>query len=807
MTNDRYISLSVGNSRRSVNWKQVSMLLSEFYEKLRTPFRSSETLNAYLSMKRAQQDELKDAQGGFMAGTLSGPKRKACNVTGRDVITLDFDSIPAGATEDILRRLEGLGIGYCVYSTRKHHGAAPRLRILIPIDRTVTSDEYEPCARKMAQYIALEMADPTTFEVARLMYWPSCCSDSQYIYQWADKPFVSADGLLAQYKDWRDVSQWPSLPGSQAFTKLAVKQGDPEGKAGGVGAFCRTYDVYRAMDELIPGIYEPVDNIPDRYTYIAGTTTGGAVVYDSGKFLYSHHATDPCGGRLVNSFDLVRIHRFADLDDEAQPNTPNNRLPSYSAMFNYITELPDVLSLISQERSAEALKDFKEVSATNEADPANWEKGLLEISPQTLRPKPTIDNFCKILEHDPELKGRFALNMFAGRGEVLGSLPWDERTKRRLWDDNDNNGLYWYMEKRHQLVGNGKIDAALSLHSNKFAFNEVQDYLKGRAWDGIPRLDTLYIDYLGALDTPYNRTVARKGCVAAVARAMTPGCKFDNMTILVGPQGIGKSSLLDILSRGWFNDSIRTFEGKEASELLQGVWIVEIPELDAFRRTEVARIKQFLSLRADRFRAAYGRHVKELPRSCVFFGTSNPKDFLQDTTGNRRFWPVDTGEQPAIKKVWEDLPLEVDQVWAEAVFYWQMGEALYLSGDVESDAEEKQEEHREVSPYEGITLDFLNREVPIDWETWKLDRRLMFWSGGAQGEIKTAPRSRICSAEVWCEALRGLPKDLNKSIARDINSVIERTPGWIRSDKVLKYGPHGDQRGFVRGWKVKREKK
>jgi len=772
-------------------------MLSELWEKLRIPTRGQETLNDYLNMKKGQQDDLKDV-GGYVCGTLNSPRRKANNVTGRDVITLDLDNIAAGGTEDVLRRIEGLGVGYCVYSTRKHHGAAPRLRVLIPFDRTVNADEYEPCARKMAEYIGLEMADPTTFEVARLMYWPSCCSDSQYIYYWADKPFVSADGLLAQFADWRDVSLWPAMPGAANFTKLAVKQGDPEGKVGGVGAFCRTYDIYRAMDELLPGIYSPVDNMPDRYTYIDGSTTGGAVLYDSGKFMFSHHATDPCGGRLVNAFDLVRLHKFGDKDETAKEGTPNNRLPSYAAMFEYITELPGVMALVAQERSAAAQIDFEGVPATNDEDAANWES-LLDISSQTLRPKSTIDNVRIILEHDPNLAGKFALNMFAGRGEVLGALPWDKRAKRRLWDDNDNSGLYWYMEKRWEINANGKIDSALSLHSNDHAFNEVQDYLNAQVWDGVPRLDSLFIDYLGATDTEYNRTVARKSCVAAVARAMTPGCKYDNMTILVGPQGIGKSTLLDKLSRGWFNDSIRTFEGKEASELLQGVWIVEVSELDAFRRTDVARIKQFLSLRADRFRAAYGRHVKELPRPCVFFGTTNTKDFLQDTTGNRRFWPVNTSEQEATKSVWGDLPGEVDQIWAEAVVYWRMGETLYLTGAVEAAAKAKQEEHREASPYEAITLDFISRKVPEDWETWKIERRRMYWGGGIQGDIATVPRDRVCAAEVWVEALGGLPKDLTKIIAREINNCIDRLDEWQRTPNVRKFGPHGVQRGFMRG--------
>ncbi len=795
MLYDRKITISIGNSRKSVNWTPASMLISEFYARLQTPARGAETLAEYLAMKKPQQDELKDCNGGFMAGTLSGPRRKASAVTGRDVITLDLDNIPAGGTEDVLRRVEGLGCGYCVYSTRKHSPAAPRLRVLFPLDRTVSADEYEPVARKMANYIGMEFMDPTTFEVSRLMYWASCCADSQYVYIWQDKPMLCADGLLAQYKDWRDFRQWPQTPGAVSLPKRAVRQGDPESKSGVVGAFCRTYDVYRAMDELIPGIYEPVDNVPGRYTYLGGSTTGGAVVYDNGKFLYSHHATDPCSNRLVNAFDLVRLHKFGDLDDEAQPGTPNNRLPSYRAMCELAVQDAGVAALMSQERYQEAVKDFENVAPGNNDDPANW-MTMLAVNTQTGLPKATIDNVWTILEHDPLLKDKFALNSFSGRGEVLGALPWDSREFRRRWDDNDNQGLYWYMERYHHITGQAKIDGALSLHSTAHAFNEVQDYLLGLQWDGTPRLDTLFIDYLGAADTPYTRAVTRKAFTAAVTRAMSPGSKYDNMVILSGPQGLGKSTLLDKMSRGWFNDSIRTFEGKEASELLQGVWLVEVSELDAFRRTDVARIKQFLSLRVDRFRAAYGRHVKELPRCCVFFGTTNTKDFLRDKTGNRRFLPIDVGVLTATKNVWNDLPQEIDQLWAEAVTRWRMGEPLYLAGELEDAAKAKQEEHREASSREGIILDFISRQVPEDWAKWPLDRRKMFWSGSVQGEIRLVDRDRVCALEVWCEALDGRQKDIRYADTAEINSVIETAAEWEKTATSIRFGYCGKQRGF-----------
>ena len=796
MQYDRKITISAGNNRRAINWTAQTMLISELWARLQTPARGTEPLAEYLSMKKAQQDDLKDV-GGFMAGTLSGPRRKANAVTGRDVITLDLDNIPAGGTEDVLRRVEGLGCGYCIYSTRKHSPAAPRLRVLLPLDRTVSADEYEPLARKMAEYIGLDLMDPTTFEVSRLMYWPSCCSDSQYIYTWQDKPLLSANGLLARYEDWRDCNLWPQVPGAVSLPKLAVKQGDPDAKTGVVGAFCRTYDVYRAMSELIPGMYEPVDSMPGRYTYLGGSTTGGAVIYDDGKFLYSHHATDPCSGRLVNAFDLVRLHRFGDMDDEAQPGTPTNRLPSYRAMCELAVQDVGVAALMSQERYQEAVQDFEGIGPTNDEDPANW-MALLEKNSQTGLPKATISNVWIILEHDPLLKGKFALNRFAGRGEVLGPLPWDPRKVRRLWDDNDNAGLYYYMEKIYNISSNGKVDSALSLHSTAHAFNEIQDFLGTVQWDGVPRLDTLFIDYLGAADTPYTRAVTRKAFTAAVPRAMVPGSKFDNMLILSGPQGLGKSTLLDKMSKGWFNDGIRTFEGKEASELLQGVWLVEISELDAFRRTDVARIKQFLSLRTDRFRAAYGRHVKELPRCCVFFGTTNTKDFLQDRTGNRRFWPVDVGVEPVTKSVWADLAGEIDQIWAEAVIRWRLGEPLYLRGELEEAAKAKQEEHREVSTREGIVLDFIAKQVPSDWAKWPLDRRRMYWAGAVQGDLKLVDRDKVCALEVWCEALDGKQKDIRYIDTAEINGILEACEGWRKAEKTMRFGYCGVQRGYTR---------
>ena len=800
MVNDRQITITVGNNRKSVNWQPQIIMLSEFYEKLRIPSRSTETMQEYLGLKKSEQDDKKDI-GGFVAGSLSGPRRKAGAVTGRDIITLDFDNIPPGGTNEILKRVDALGCNYCIYSTRKHAPSNPRLRILLPFDRTVTADEYEPLARYMAASIGIEFADPTTFEATRLMYWPSCCADAEYIFVFGDKPLLYADGLLKvideKYGDWRDVSKWPQVPGADnSYKKLAMKQTDPLSKGGIVGAFCRTYDIYGAMDTFLDGIYGPVDDSRGRYTYLGGSTTGGAVVYDNGLFLYSHHSTDPCCGKLVNAFDMVRLHKFGDMDDEAEPNTPTNRLPSYTAMCNLAVEDTRVSRMLAKERADSAVSDFTGIAS--EGENLDWTADL-ELNKQTGTVKATIDNAWLILENDPNLRGKFALNDFAGRGEVLGDLPWSPFEKRRAWTDNDNQGLYWYFEKVWKMTGNGKIDGALSLHSEKHKFNDVRNYLVSLQWDGVPRLDKLLIEYLGAVDSPYTRTVTRKAFTAAVARAMEPGCKYDTMLILSGPQGIGKSTLLDKMSKGWFNDGIRTFEGKEASELLQGVWLVEIGELDAFRQTDVSRIKQFLSLRSDKFRAAYGRHVKDIPRCCVFFGTTNTTTYLRDRTGNRRFWPVDVGIIQRKKTVWEDLDTEIDQLWAEAVMRWRLGEGLFLTGDIEMAAKDEQEAHREVSSKEGIIIDFVETMVPPDWSKWSLDKRRMFLNGTVENVGDLVKRDRICALEIWCEAFGGQMKDFRYADAAEINDILRSLPGWERNPKGLRFGYCGYQRGFQRG--------
>ena len=357
MQYDRKVQISVGTGRKAVTWNRQELYWSEFVMRLSLPVRTPESFQQYKSLPKPEQDELKDV-GGFVGGILTGPRRKNGNAGERHLVTLDADTIAPGGTNNILNILSALGCAYAVYSTRKHEGAAPRLRIIMPLNTPCSADEYEPIARRVASYIGMQVFDPTTFEPVRLMYWPSCSMDSEFVFRYEDKPFLSKEKILATYTDWRNVSEWPEVPGAAKIRdRSAKKQGDPEAKKGIVGAFCRCFTIEDAMEQFLPGIYEPCAD-PGRYTYAEGSTVGGAVLYEGGKFLYSHHATDPCSGKLVNAFDMVRLHMFGEEDNGAKPDTPVGNLPSYRRMCEFAAEVPAVSEKLAMEKYEEAVNCF-----------------------------------------------------------------------------------------------------------------------------------------------------------------------------------------------------------------------------------------------------------------------------------------------------------------------------------------------------------------------------------------------------------------------------------------------------------------
>ena len=310
-------------------------------------------------------------------------------------------------------------------------------------------------------------------------------------------------------------------------------------------------------------------------------------------------------------------------------------------------------------------------------------------------------------------------------------------------------------------------------------------------------MEILFIDYLGAADNEYTREVTRKALIGAVARILSPGCKHDHTLVLVGPQGCRKSTTLAKLGKQWFSDSLYTVSGKDAYEQLQGYWIIEMGEMAATRKAELEQIKQFMSKQVDSYRAAYAKRTQEHPRQCAFFGTTNDDEFLRDSTGGRRFWPVvvtDKGRE-LNSLLTEEI---IDQVWAEAVVRYEAGEPWYLSERVEAIARKVQEEHTEMNGKQGLIERFLDTLLPKNWESMDLDKRMLFWGGGfGDKEEGTEVRNRVCAIEIWQELFRGDPKTFTPAQAREINGILRRISGW-KSQSSMNCGIYGRQRGFSR---------
>lgn len=789
---DGSVTIAVGESRRSTQWKNKEVLWSQLVERLSIPTKTPETVDEYRGFAKSKRDEIKDV-GGFVGGSLKGGRRKAEAIMQRRLLTLDLDDVPRNADPwDTVVLV--LGCAAVLYSTHSHRPEAPRLRLVMPLSRPVSPEEYSAIARKVAQDIGIDMCDDTTYEPHRLMYWPSASINAEYRYEVEDGPWLNADEQLARYVDWHDPSEWPiSSRRAEALHRLASHQESPLEKNGIVGAFCRVYDIHDAIEHFLPDTYEKYDD--NRYTYKGGSTSGGLVLYDNGVFAYSHHGTDPASGKLCNAFDLVRIHLYGNLDDDTSPGTPSHKMPSFMKLQDEAMQIPEVREELAK-ANFERLKDRFD----DPDEDYDW-VGQLTCN-KNGKFDNTINNVQLIMEHDAGLRGKYFYDTFKERMTVCGDLPWCKLADRitTTWTDTDDAGLRNFLEIKYEIVNTMKIGDAVLLAMQSCMRHPVREYLLSLKWDGVARADTIFIDYLGAEDTEYTRTVTRKALIGAVARIMQPGCKHDHILVLVGPQGCRKSTTLAKLGKSWFSDSFYTVQGKEAYEQIQGFWLIEMGEMAATRKAELESIKQFVSKQSDSYRAAYAKRTQEHPRQCAFFGTTNDDEFLRDATGGRRFWPVTVTDKG--RETGDYFTAEiVDQVWAEIVMRYSAGENWYLdNAKIEAVARQIQDAHTEMNGKQGLLEQFVERLLPKDWATRNLSQRLAYWNDGFDDEKQagTERRKAICALEIHCELFGGTVKDYTPQKTREYNAMLKRLPGWKARSRI-NYGEiYGQQRGFVR---------
>jgi len=830
-------------TNRTMEW-------TKFVERLATPAVDKDTTNdKYRNLNIDARNKLKDV-GSFVGGHFEGGVRKAANIKERSIVTLDVDSATPDQIEILkdgfseLSRYEFFGS-----TTRSHSKHVPKWRLVFPTTRLVTAEEYAALSRILASKLfyavqdSMDATDDVSYRVAQIMYWPSVNSDGLFDTIQNRGLLVDPDEVFESFgSGWKDWTQLPySEKRGQKRPAGAKKAEVPTEKRGIVGAFCRAYDVPAAIKKFIPDVYTIGDKEgrKQRYSYAAGSGANGAIVEDGGLFLYSHHGTDPCGERLVNSFDMVRLHMFGGEDKGTPDDTSPMSMPSFKAFQEYLeNDEPVVSEMRKDQYDLEAIfddvldddlpaetktaeDDFEDLfDTTPDATPepkknSDWMNDLETDTTGLI--KPTLTNLAIIIQNDPRMDGMVALNDFIqepvalapikAKMKIIPKVPVFDKLNGELWTDRHDNCVRALIEAPH---GKGKpgygmkvtdrdLKAAIDLSAAKKAFHPVRDYLHRVKWDGVARIDNMFVKYLGAPDTAYTRGISRLMFLGAVTRVFEPGHKFDYVVILEGLQGKRKSTFIETIARSWFVEMEGDLhDRKQLVEKMQGAWILEIPELSGFGKAEIQAIKAIFSAKHDKVRLAYDKRGKKFMRQCIFIGSTNDAEYLRDPTGGRRFWPI-------VCKVASidiaGLEKEIDQMWAEAfMIYEQMRKEqplgilpLYLSdSEAAAEALEMQESRRVESVedgYAGVIADWLDTPVP-ETDFQEVD--------DMRGEkVRMYRRDAVSLMQIWVECL-GRPRDqYTEAVARLLGRAMKLIVGWEQGKKrhLRKFG---QQRIYMR---------
>jgi predicted P-loop ATPase len=775
----RSLAIAYGNNRQAKTWVNKTITFDELKERLKVTIRTPESAEEYAKFNKAKRDAVKD-HGGFVAGALKGGRRKVDTVELRSMVALDGDRIDKAFLENYEANAPYTSL---LYTTHSSTDDDPRVRLVYPLTRDVTPEEFVAVSRYLAQMLGIDYFDECSYLPNQLMYWPSTPSNGSFVFLDVEKEWLDPDEVLASHPEWTDPTRLPtSSRESRANTTTSAKVQDPLDKEGAVGFFNRAFfPIGRAIEKFLSDVYEPTDN-ENRWHYIQSSSMAGVEIIEGGKFVYSHHAKDPAYLKLCNAFDLVRIHKFGD-DDVKK---------SFNAMCELAMQNEEVKRIAMEEKLAQAEADFN-------ATDGDW-MTRLKYQPRSGQLENSVYNLNLILNNDPDFAS-FAFNELANRIQITGPLPWERPEGNAFWRDADTAQLKSIIDIRYLPFSSRNHDVAFTKVADDRHFHPVRDYLDSLPeWDGIERVEDLFIRYLQADDTPYVRAVTRKTFAAAVARVYVPGIKFDCVPVLDGDQGIGKSTIVkDLVTSEYYSEtlSLTDMDDKSGAEKLQGFWAVEIGELAGMKKADIEKVKAFLSTCDDKYRPSYGKVVESHPRQCIIIATVNgERGYLRDITGNRRFWIIKL-HQKKQKKTWDFTPEYRAQFWAEAKEIWKSGEKLYLEGDLLEAAEEAQQSAMEVDERLGMVEEYLNTRLPDDWVDMDLFQRRNFLQGSEFGmpEHKGAVlRTEVSNAEIWCECYGKSLQELKPTDSYAIAALMAQLPNWERTTSIKRQPIYGRQR-------------
>lgn len=671
--------------------------------------RTKETFLEYEAGDRDFKLKCKD-KGAFIAGKSINNSREAKNITSRNMITLDMDYCPPNII-DILKdkqdNTKELNFPFFVYSTHSHTPEKPRLRLIVPLSEEIGVEKYEPIGRAIANIIGIEYFDATTFQINRIMYFPSVSIDGDYICQefgLDEWNILEPDDMLDRYLDYLNIAEFQKPHYISGLSIDKIKKGQitssKKTKYRIVNAFNIEYTITEAIDNFLSDVYVKGKHA-DRYTYVDGESKDGLVILND-EYAYSHHATDPAQGRLLNAFDIVRIHKFGKQDTditEQYEYEKYDKSSSFLAMVDFIRDdvkqvmkhMPEIQKIDKLQKEYETGEVEVEKNSVEEED---WTHTLEYTGPKTDRkPKSSAGNVRIIFEKDEKFKDLFYYDSLKDAICFYRTPDWNpEKSKGDMLEDEDDSQIRFYLESVYQIRSKEMIFDAVVHTASKRRIHPIKTFLAQLPeWDGVKRIEEIICNLYDIQPNAFYREASKAWWVGIVQRIMKPGSKFDMMVVISGQQGIGKSQFgKSIATLKWgkdmttidtqpnyFGDDELPFDKKDAYEQLGGIMIYELPEFEKYyKKSDASTIKSFVSKTTDKFRRSYGRRVGEYRRQCVFIATTNDNQPLRDRTGNRRFLPFYSRLPKNTSRLYDKNYWTEDirnQCLAEAMHYYEEG--------------------------------------------------------------------------------------------------------------------------------------
>lgn len=762
------LAIATAPKRNSRHWRNGTIEWSELVGWMGSPADKKEAGNYILGTLNESTEV--HTKGGQPCVDFH---RRKHTIASRSAITLDLDTPDPDFVDAVEMLFDHAAI---IHTTYSHAPDKPHYRMIVPTDREMAPDEYITAAQALIQQFGKHQFDPGSTQPERFMFKPAAQEPGWFQFWVLDGDPVPVETLLADFVE--DLSDKP-LP------KPGKNKRDPYTLDGIMGAFNRAYA--EDWDSLIEAYDLPYEKIAeDRYHLIGATAAAGmGPVQGAEAFVFSHHANDPAYGVTCSAWDLVRLHKFGDMDEDVTSQTPPNRRPSHAAMAELAT---------ADNRAMAEMVGIDFAEAFDEDGNANdWRLNLRRNNRGVITN--VVANRDLIRDNDPALKVMY-LNEMSMVIEADADLPWREVHERdNVIDKADRAEFLEYLAREYGMdVPENHADRMINIAGSRRRRHPAQEYLQNLSWDGVSRIETALP---GVRATPYTRMVSRKVLVAAAARVLEPGIKWDHTLVLFGSEGLGKSWWIEKMAKGW-SASLGRINDKDTLMAMRAAWIITADEGHSLRKADNDALKEFITRTHDSFRAPYDTVFRRHPRHSVIWSTTNDEVFLRRQEGNRRYLIVRSEDKVDFDAVTDEY---VDQVWAEAVVLFEAGERLYLDGLESLEAAEQREHFVEEDAYGGIIEGYLSLPVPEDWDDMNVDKRREWMFGFREG-MESAGDGRIdkvCTAQIWVEAMDRRKGDAKRTDLLDIYNALLRLPDWERiPGKTWLNRDYGNQAVFVR---------